>query len=142
MPAQVSPGAEQGMPSYPGCVVFVAPHSPRCQGAAQGTECGCGCSSWGHSRCVAPREFCRVCQSHWTGAVGEAAVPAVPTWAGPAACAQQELSFVAGCSVCKKYGASKDWLCCLAGGSRINQVPFLLYLLAIHFYSRLFSRQQ
>lgn len=112
------------------------------RGTAEGIKCA---SSWDHSRCLAPRELFRMSQSPWTGAVGEAAVPAVPTCAGPAACAQQELSciaFVAGCSVCKKYGASKDWLCCLAGGRRINQVPFLLYLLAIHFYSRLFSRQQ
>lgn len=98
--------------------------------------------------CLAPGELCRVSESHWTGGVGEAtvpAVPAVPTCAGPAARAQQELSCiasVAGCLVCKKYGASKDWLCCLAGERRINQVPFLLYLLAIHFYTRLCSRQQ
>lgn len=104
--------------------------------------------SWDHSMVFGPRELRRVSELHWTGAVGEAAVPAVPaapTCAGPAVCAQQELSciaFVAGYSVCKKYGASKDWLCSLAGQRRINQVPFLLYLLAIHFYSRLCSRQQ
>lgn len=48
--------------------------------------------SWDHSVVFVPRELCRVSELHWTGAGGEAAVPAVPavpTCAGPAPCAHR-----------------------------------------------------
>lgn len=106
------------------------PHSPRCPGellrAQTVAVAARSCHQLGPFRGVWPqgnRLQCHLCSTSCL-------------------CPAGALLHCLGCFVYKKYGASKDWLCCLAGGRRINQVPFLLYLLAIHFYSRLCSRQQ
>lgn len=108
-PLRCHPGAEQGVPRYPGWVVFVNPPSPRCQGELLRVQSvAVAASSCHHSMVFGPKGMMQGVQFTLDSTVGAAAipaVPAVPTCAAPAACAQQELSciaFLAGCSVCKK----------------------------------------